>query len=453
MMRLKHLVFASVLGCAMLATNGCDAIYWNESESLDVVNNKSEIRVLILKNPLIYSSDKTGHRFGIDHDLFENFATHYNLKIKFIPVANEVEMKKALAEGMGDVGAGRLPTPNDTRGFLVGPSYEETYLSLYCQTKARVGNIGDLQDKSISVLSKDNIYGLSDRLTQLAPRAKIQIVTSASAKTLFIKLHRREIDCVIAENLEGQFFSRYYNSVERITALTENYSLSWLIRPGLPDLNRLLQAWFLKASRYDEIMRIHDRYKVYLSELDRSDVRHFMNRTRHTLPEFEREFKKAALEHRLPWQLVAAVSYQESQWNNEAVSYTGVRGIMQLTKETATHLGLEDRTDPVQSIWGGAKYLRYLLNKTPNYLNAKDRLYLALAAYNIGYGHLLDAQNLLRKYGRNPYSWRQLREVLPMLEDPRYAKDLEYGPARGSEAVEFVERVTSFYNLMVATQP
>ncbi|WP_413289923.1 membrane-bound lytic murein transglycosylase MltF [Bdellovibrio sp. HCB337] len=453
MMRFKHLIFASVLGVSTMAMNGCDAIYWDESSSLEVVNSKPEITVLTLKNPLIYSTDKTGHKFGIDHDLLESFADHYNLKIKFIPVANEVEMKKALAEGMGDIAAARLPTPIQNNGFLVGPTYEETFLSLFCNSKSQVANIVDLKDKTVAILSKDNIYGLSERLAQMAPQTKIQIVTAASPKTLFENMARKDIDCVMAENLEGQFFARYYNNVEKITALTDHYSLSWLVRPDLADVNRLLQAWFQKASRNDEIMRVHDRYKLYLSELNRHDVLYFMKQTRKTLPEFEREFRNAAREHRLPWQLIAAVSYQESQWDNEAVSYTGVRGLMQLTKDTADHLGLEDRTDPVQSIWGGSKYLRYLLNKTPSYLNYKDRLYLALAAYNIGYGHLLDAQKLVQKRGKNPYSWRHLREVLPLLEDPSYETQLEYGFARGTETVEFVERVTSFYNLMVATQP
>jgi membrane-bound lytic murein transglycosylase F len=199
-------------------------------------------------------------------------------------------------------------------------------------------------------------------------------------------------------------------------------------------------------------MRIHDRYKLYLSELNRHDVLNFMKRSRRTLPDFETEFRNAAREHKLPWQLIAAVAYQESQWNNEAVSYTGVKGLMQLTKDTATHLGVEDRTDPLQSIHGGAKYLRYLLNKTPSYLNFKDRLYLALAAYNVGYAHLRDAQKLAERKGMNPNSWRHLREVLPLLEDRAYEKELEYGCARGTETVEFVERVTGFYNLMVATQ-
>ncbi|MGZ3795457.1 MAG: membrane-bound lytic murein transglycosylase MltF [Pseudobdellovibrionaceae bacterium] len=451
MMRFKRLIMITVLGFSTLTMNGCDAIYWNESASVVKVHEQPEIKVLTLVNPLTFYTDKTGQKFGIDHDLLENFAEQYNLRIKFIPVADEVEMKIALAKGQGDIAAARLATPQNNQSFLVGPTYEETFLVLFCQTRAQVANVADLKSKKLAILSKDNLHGFIHRLSSLAPQAKIQVITAPSPKTLFERMAHREFDCVMAENLEGEFYARSYRNVERVSSLTKNYSLSWLVRPNLTDLNRLLQAWFQKASRNDEIMRVHDRYKLSLSELDRHDVIYFLKQARHLLPDFERQFRSAGHEHQLPWQLIAAVSYQESQWNSDAVSYTGVRGIMQLTKETAEHLGVEDRTDPLQSIWGGAKYLRYLLNKTPPYLNYKDRLCLTLAAYNLGYGHLQDAQKLVIKQGKNPYSWRHLREVLPLLENESYEPELEFGLARGSETVEFVERVTAFYNLMVAT--
>lgn len=452
MIRFKRLIIISVLGFATLAVNGCDAIYWNESASAAKVQSQAEIKVLTLMNPLSYSTDKTGYQFGIDHDLLENFAEHYHLRVKFIPVANEAEMKLALSAGRGDIAAARLATPQNKHDFLVGPAYEETFLALFCQVKAQVANVADLKHKRLAILSKDNLHGFQQKLSRLAPQSRIQVVTSPAPNILFKKMARNKVDCIIAENLEGEFYARYYHSIEKVTPLTKNYSLSWWVRPQLTDLNRLLQAWFQRASRNDDIMRVHDRYKLYLSELNRQDVLNFMKQTRLTLPEFERQFRNAAREHNLPWQLIAAVSYQESKWNSEAVSYTGVRGLMQLTKETADHLGVEDRTDPLQSIWGGAKYLRYLLNKTPTYLNFKDRLCLTLAAYNMGYGHLRDAQKILEKQGKNPYSWRHLREVLPLLENSSYASEFEYGLARGSETVEYVERVSGFYNLMVATQ-
>jgi len=436
------------LAVTTVGMNGCDAMYWDEQESLAHVQAKGEIVVLTTESPLIYSQPKRGDAFGIDHDLLQSFARHYNIKMKFVVLPDEESVVRALSKGEGDIAAARLRTPPHNLGFLTSPAYEETYLSLYCRSKARVQNIKDLNGKKVALLNKDNYLGLSERLRQLSPEISLEVYENTKTRDLMASLAQGKSDCVIAENFSGDFFSRYHLSIEKVAALTEPYSLSWLLTPDNQDLLHLMQAWYQQASREDEIMRVLDRYKTYLAQLDKRDIIRFFKKIRTTLPLYKQAFKDAADEHRLPWQLVASVAYQESHWNPEARSFTGVRGLMQLTTDTADHVGIEDRTDPLQSIWGGSKYLRYLLDKTPRHLNPKDRLALALAAYNIGFAHLRDAQKLAEKMGRNPYSWRHLREVLPLLADPEYADDLEYGPARGYETVDFVERVKSFYNLM-----
>lgn len=452
MLRLKNLVITSILGFTALAMNGCDAIYWDEDASLAQVRAQNEIRVLTVKNPLTYSVDKTGQAFGIDHDLLENFAEQYGLRLKFIPVKDEFALKTALAIGDGDIAAARLPTPENDHGFLIGPAYEDTVLSLYCRKNAQVFNVADLNGRTVATLSKDTTNGLRARLLQMAPQVKMEVYTEPSAQKSFERVVSKKADCVMAENLEGAYFARYHTTVEKVTELTESYSLSWLVHPSQANLNHLLQAWFQKASRNDEIMRIHDRYLLNLTELNSNDVFRFMQLSRRVMPSLQADFKDFAREHSIPWQLLAAVCYQESQWDNEAISFTGVRGLMQLTQETANQLGVEDRTDPLQSLWGGAKYLRFLLDRTPGTLSSKDRLALALASYNIGWGHLQDAQKLAVQQGKNPNSWRHLRTILPMLEDKTVASELEFGAARGNETVAFVERVLGFYNILVASR-
>lgn len=189
-----------------------------------------------------------------------------------------------------------------------------------------------------------------------------------------------------------------------------------------------------------------------LNSLDRNDISRFFKSIHHTLPLYIKSFKTSATKNKLPWQLIASVAYQESHWDAEAMSFTGVRGLMQLTTETADHMEIEDRSDPHQSIQGGSKYLRYLINKIPNTINSTDRIHLALAAYNIGFGHLRDAQKLAEQLGRNPNSWKELKEVLPLLADNSFSQNLEFGSARGYETVEFVDRVNSFYDLMKAAR-
>lgn len=440
------------LGFTTVAMNGCDAMIWDEQESLAQVRAQGEIIVLTTESPLIYSKPKRGEAFGIDHDLLESFASKYQLKLKYVILPDEDSVLRALSKGEGHVAAARLRTPHKNTGFLTGPAYEETYLSLYCQKKAQIQNIQDLNGRKVALLNKDNYLGLAQRLNQLSPQIKIETLESIKTQELISNLSQRRHDCVIAENFSGDFYARYHASIEKVAALTEPHSLSWLIAPDNASLLHLMQIWYQQASRDDEIMLTLDRYKTYLTQLDKRDIVQFFKKIRSTLPLYKDMFRAASREHNLPWQLVAAVAYQESHWNADARSFTGVLGLMQLTNDTAQHVGIEDRTDPEQSIKGGTKYLRYLLDRTPAHLNTKDRLALALAAYNVGSAHLKDAQKLAAKQGRNPYSWRQLREVLPLLADPDYADELEYGPARGYETVDFVERVKSFYNLLNTTK-
>lgn len=447
---MNRLLLVLGLGFTTVSMNACDSIYWDESQSVAAVKSQKEIVVLTTQSPLIYKKLKRSEATGIDHDLIQSFAQHYDLRVRFVVLPNEEAVLKALAQGQGDIAAARLRTPMKNLGFLKGPAYEESYLSLYCHKKAHVQHLRDLAGKKLTLLNKDNHSDLSRRLNQLAPQTAVEVVFGKRTLELFRDLAMRKTDCVIAENVSGDFYNHYHSKIEKVTQLSKAFSISWLLAPHHNDLLHLMQAWFQKASRDDEIMRVSDRYKAYLDQLDRRDIAKFFKRIQTTLPQYQGAFKKAARDHNLPWQLLASVAYQESHWNPDARSFTGVRGLMQLTTDTALHMGVEDRTDPLQSIAGGSKYLRTLYNRTPKSLNTKDRLALALAAYNVGSAHLQDAQKLAAKMGKNPHSWRQLREVLPLLADPDYAAQLQYGPARGHETVQFVERVKSFYTLMAS---
>ncbi len=162
------------------------------------------------------------------------------------------------------------------------------------------------------------------------------------------------------------------------------------------------------------------------------------------LPDFRPVFEEAADEYELPADLLAALAYQESHWDPLARSPTGVRGMMMLTQRTAQELGIEDRLDPEQSIRGGARYLRQMHERLDADIPEPDRTYLALASYNIGRGHLLDARRLARELDRDPDRWADMREVLPLLTEERYYRDLRFGYARGYQPVYYVQRIRNY---------
>lgn len=186
-------------------------------------------------------------------------------------------------------------------------------------------------------------------------------------------------------------------------------------------------------------------------ELSAFEYQKFVDHTETRLPNFKKYFKIYSERYQIPWTLIAAVAYQESKWNEEATSHTGVKGLMQLTSKTAKHLGVDDREDPYESIRGGAFYLKYLYDKTPLKLNNSQRWALALSAYNIGWGHLRDAHHLALELNKDPYNWTEFKTILPKLENPKYYSKLTYGFARGKETVVFVDKVFNYYNLLNAT--
>ena len=444
----KSIALTVLLVFTAFAGNGCQPALWNEQSNLSELQKKPSITVLTVKSPLTYSKPRQGEAVGIDNDLLESFAEEYGLNLKYRILENEQAVLEALGRGEGDMAAARLRVPSNNPGFLLGPAYEESHLSLYCTRSAKVQNISDLDNKLVYLSKYNNRDQLSQKLLQLAPRAIIKTVAPQKTPELLKYLSSKNSACAITENLSGDFHLRYYKRIEKVIELPKKYSIHWLIHPSNSELFKLTHSWFLKASRREEISKVYERYDTHLNRLDKHDVTRFLSRIQIVLPTYKPHFQKYARENDLSWELVAAVAYQESHWNNEATSFTGVKGLMQLTQDTAKHLGVEDRTDPVQSIYGGALYLRKLMNLFPKDLNSKDKLSLALAAYNIGYAHLLDAQELAVKMGKNPYSWRHLKNILPLLADPDYSKDLKYGYARGYEAVEYVERVKSFYSII-----
>lgn len=446
----KSIALTVLLVFSAFAGNGCQPSLWNEQSNLLELQKKPSITVLTTKSPLTYSKPRNGEAVGIDNDLLESFAEQYGLTVNYKVLDNEQAVIEALSRGEGDMAAARLRAPSQNPGFLMGPAYEESHLSLYCTRKSKVQNITDLSNKVVYISKYHNRDQLSQKLERMAPQAIVKVVPPQKTPDLLKHLAIKNSACAIAENLSGDFHLRYYKQIEKVTDLPIKYSHHWLIHPNRSELFRLTHSWFLKASRREEITKVYERYDTHLNRLNKNDVTRFISRIHQVLPTYKPHFQKYARENGLAWELVAAVAYQESHWNNEATSFTGVKGLMQLTQETAKHLGVEDRTDPEQSIYGGALYLKKLMQLFPAELNSKDKLSLALAAYNIGYAHLLDAQEIAVKTGKNPYSWRHIKTILPLLADPEYAKNLKYGYARGYETVEYVERVKSFYSIIAS---
>jgi membrane-bound lytic murein transglycosylase F len=208
-------------------------------------------------------------------------------------------------------------------------------------------------------------------------------------------------------------------------------------------------AFFEKIESDGTLEQLIERYYGHITEFDYVGTRSYQAHIRQRLSAFREFFMEAAAEHGLDWRLLAAVGYQESHWNPQAVSPTGVRGIMMLTHAAAKDLGIDDRLDPAQSIRGGARYLNNMISRIPERVPEPDRTWLALASYNIGLGHLEDARVLTQKNKGDYDKWIDVKQNLPLLSQKKWFKQTRYGYARGREPVRYVENIRSYYDILV----
>ena len=196
------------------------------------------------------------------------------------------------------------------------------------------------------------------------------------------------------------------------------------------------------------VANLYEKYFAHLGLLNKFDLVMLKVRYKRDLPRFRRLFNEAGRRHEIDPLFLAAVSYQESHWDPEAVSYTGVRGLMMLTQDTADLIGVTDRTDPRQSVLGGTKYLVQMRKQIDDEVGRPDNNYYALAAYNVGLGHVQDAQELVKRGGEDDTLWSNLRDALPLLSKPAYYTTLKYGKARGHEPVRYVDSIRNYYALL-----
>lgn len=293
--------------------------------------------------------------------------------------------------------------------------------------------------------------GHASRMTMLsaaAPGLKASTTNSFDAEDLLFQVASGELDYTIASSALVAINERYYPQIRTAFDVGEPEDVVLAFRSE--DDRSLFDAAqaYLASISGKELARLHDRYYGHVDELDYFSAVQVANHMRSRLPRYRATFQSAGDRHGIDWRLLAAIGYQESHWDPSATSHTGVRGLMMLTNDTALRYKVANREDPVQSIEGGARVLADLLKVIPPEVPEPDRTWMALAAYNQGLGHLLDARQLTADRGGDNLHWVDVRDTYPLLSRPRWAKKTKYGFARGREAVDFVSNIRAYVDLI-----
>ena len=422
--------------------------------TLEKIQEKKTLDVVILNSPTTYYAG-TEKELGFDYELISAFAKSIHVDVNLTIVFTVSEALQKSREGVGDITvAGLTITKDREKEFKFGPQYHTVQEQLICsnemyKAKNFPRDIEDLAGLNI-IVGKDTSYESTlNELKKTVEGFDFTTTDEYSTEQLLDLTHKGKIDCTVADSSVFMINQRYYPKLVRALVLSDRKSLGWIIRDDNDkSLNGALYRWLNTYERSGKMAELRDYYFTFLSIFDYYDTSVFYKRLEKRLPQYRHHFIGAGKKYNIPWMILAAQSYQESHWNPKATSHTGVRGMMMLTNNTAKLLGVKNRIDVKQSIYGGAKYLRVIEKKLPPEIKGKNRWALTLASYNVGYGHILDAQVLARKLNIDPYSWIALKEVLPLLTQKKYFRSLRYGYARGNEPVKYVDAIQNYADII-----
>ena len=418
---------------------------------LQQVLQMGELRVVTRNTPatFYYGTDEPR---GIEYELARGFAKRLGVALRIYKTDQYQQILPEVEAGKAHIAAAGLTvTPAREQYVEFGPAYQTVQQEvIYRRGTPRPHNLEDLVGGRVEVIAGSAYVATLEAGREWLPDLVWSERADASAEKLISRVAAGEIDFTIVDSNMFELLRHFYPEARAAFTLGPKRQLAWALAKGRDhSLRESIDAYFAELAATGEMQDILDRYYYSGGELDyvgsRAFLRHFGSR----LPRYRASFQEAAVSTGTDWRLLAAIAYQESHWNPNAVSPTGVAGMMMLTERTAKMMGVDNRRDPRESILGGARYFGRVQGKLPGRIADPDRTWLAVAAYNVGFGHLEDARILTEMQGGNPDHWEDVKERLPLLSDEKWYQRVPRGYARGSVPVRYVENVRRYYDLLL----
>jgi membrane-bound lytic murein transglycosylase F len=420
------------------------------------VQESHELVVLTRNSPSTYYEDAYGNYAGLEYDLVNLFAQEIGVNARFVVAAEFNRIIPTLTKKHAHLAAAGL-TITPERGKIVrfGPAYQTIQQQIvYNSLTLKPGDIGALVGKKIEVTAGSSYVERLKQARKKSPKLEWHEIRAMETEELLEKVANGEIDYSVADSHLVSIAQNFFPDLDIAFNLGTPEQLAWAFpKDGDPELFAKAKKFFDRIHEDGTLRRLLDRYYGHIERLNRIDVVAFLEKMNSTLSSYRKLFQQAQEITDIDWRLIAAMGYQESHWDPLATSPTGVRGLMMLTSDTADQLGVSDRLNPKENIPAGARYLLNMKEALPDRISEPDKTWIALAAYNVGMGHLEDARILAERIKLNPDSWADLKKALPLLSRTAYYTTLKHGYARGGEAVIFVENIRNYHNIMMKFEP
>lgn len=446
---LSGLLFALLIFIALLAI----PLYSEQPQTqLQQIQQRGYLKVLTLNTASTYYEDANGPN-GFEYHLAKLFADHLGIGLKIIVLEEYADIYPELQFATGDIAAAGLSQQdNHNPNIEFGPSYQQVSQQVIYRKglEPRPKKLDDLQNGVLEVIKGTSHTHLLQELQKQNPNLSFRVNDDMATEELIGLVDEGLVDYMLADSHEIALQRRFYPELRIAFELGKPKDLRWAYKKmDDTSLKEAIHEFFQAIRQDGRLDQLLHRHFSHVAKFNYSDIQTFQLHVRDRLPRYRELFIREAEKQGLDWRLLAAIGYQESLWNEKAKSPTGVRGLMMLTLNTAKHVKINNRLDPEQSIQGGAKYFKQVLKKIPERISQPDRTWLALASYNVGYGHLEDARIITAANDGDPDKWIDVKENLPLLGKKKWYKKAKHGYARGWEPVQYVENIRKYYDLLV----
>ncbi len=432
-----HIIFTVVL------------FFYLKGTYLKFLEQRGYVTVITRNNANCYYIYKN-EPVGFEYDLAKEFSKYLNLDLKVI-ITPWNEMFDILNKKKGDFIAANLTITKERKELVdfSKPYMKIQQMVIVNKRNRSIKNIYDLKNKEIHIRRGTSYFNTLMKLNHEYDLNMSIVLHEDIPTEEFIRMVSEGIiEITVADSNIALLNKRYYPDIKIAFPISDYQYLAWAVKKRNKSLLNKINNFFSFIKENGIYKKIYDRYYSFVQIYNYLDLKKFHIRIQTRLPRYRDLIRDISQEYGFDWRLVAAVIYQESQFNPYARSFTGVRGLMQITLTTAREMGIKNRLDPKQSIKAGVRYLSWLYNRWSKISDNEDRLKFTLASYNVGYYHVMDAQRIAKQIGLDPTKWDSLKKTLPLLAYPKYYKKTRYGYARGWEPVRFVDRVMLYYDIL-----
>ena len=446
----RNCFFLRILFLFILLFYTLNSCHFNKSKADDLLSivQKGEINVLTLSGSMSYFIYK-GEPKGYEYELIRSFADSLHLKVTIRLAENETKLMSMLLEGEGDVIAYNIPVTNEGKETVRYCGNEVINEQVLIQRANRgdtlLKDVTDLIGKDVWVIHNSKYYKRLENLNdELGGGIRIRTIEkdTVTVEDLIEMVSKGKIRYTISDADMAKNNKTYFNNIHIALVVGHPQRSSWAVRKTNPALAKAIDQWFEDNRNAPQYKRILKRY-FEISKMAEDGQSPMINAKKISL--YDSLFKEYARQIPWDWRLLASISYQESKFNTNGVSWTGAAGLMGLMPATAESLGLpvDQMDDPEKNIRAATDFIRKLNRMFSAIKNENERIRFIVASYNSGPGHVLDAQALTSKFEKNPNEWSDVETYLKLKSLPEYYDDpvCKFGYLRSTETVSYVQNV------------